>query len=136
MTYNVDCTLQHEQIPQLVEEELSSPISEWVHKDRFVPLHGLGPHAPMPVVLPTNNTDEGSLNRVAASRSVLRTMKWGVVFEGSESEQKKELNCTVGGRTLLRRHTKWDGVKQTKRCAVVCQGCVFLYLTSLTQASC
>lgn len=58
-------------------------------------------------------------------------MKWGVVFEGSESEQVQGLNCEVRGRTLLSRNAKWGVVKRTKRCAVVCQGCVRFNLISL-----
>lgn len=66
-------TLQHDQIPQLLEE-LFSLVMEWFDKDDFIPLYRLGPHASLPVVLAANSADEGSLNKVAASRPVLRSM--------------------------------------------------------------
>lgn len=66
-------TLQHDQIPQLLEE-LFSLVMEWFDKDDFIPLYRLGPYASLPVVLAANSADEGSLNKVAASRPVLRSM--------------------------------------------------------------
>lgn len=65
------------------------------------------------------------MNRVVTSRLVLRTMPWGMVAQQKVKHKIKDVTTYLTGAEMLRKNSqRWKSIKGSKRCAVVCLGCV------------
>lgn len=77
-----------------------------------------------------HGSDECNLNKVATSRLVLRTMPWGIVEQKQKDEQdvKDVTTYLSGAEGLIENVKRWRSIRASKRCVVVCQGCVSSHL--------
>lgn len=98
---------------------------DWVDEEQFTPRYNIGPKGDAAILL-MDGTDGGSLNDVATSRLVLRTMPWGIVSQEEDDKHviKDATTYIIGAEGLINNVSALRSMRDSKRCVIVCQGCV------------
>ncbi|EIM84108.1 DUF159-domain-containing protein [Stereum hirsutum FP-91666 SS1] len=131
-SYRISLGCTHEELLRRLRDSVDLPtIESRIDQDQFVPQHHIGPSGQAAILLGTDGADGISLNRVATSRLVLRTMPWGMVAQQKVKHQIKDVTTYLTGAEMLRKNSmRWKSIKGSKRCAVVCLGYHFWHHTA------
>ncbi|EIM84109.1 DUF159-domain-containing protein [Stereum hirsutum FP-91666 SS1] len=79
--YRISLGYEHDEVRHRLSQLVDLPTidKDWVDEEQFTPRYNIGPKGNAAILL-MNGTDGGSLNDVATSRLVLRTMPWGILY--------------------------------------------------------
>jgi putative SOS response-associated peptidase YedK len=99
-------------------------IDEWIDQDQFIPRYNIAPRSQAPVI------------RRNGSNLVMQTMKWGLVPHWSKFEDKSLNTTNARSENLVEGGSMWASIKGTKRCAIPCQGYVYIYSLETSKFNC
>lgn len=144
------------------DEHPDLDLDGWVDEDVFQPRFNIAPRSRSPIIRRRNRYDDpqddaeadgsGAAMRGADapqdvqttssaverrnakenSKTVMHTMKWGLVPHWSKHEDTSLNTINAKGENLTEgAGGMWNSIKGKKRCAVLCQGFVRIHLTEL-----
>lgn len=94
-------------------------VDEWVDEEEFVPRYNIAPRTQAPVIRHRDPDSNGS-------PLIMQTMKWGLVPHWSKFEDKSLNTTNARSENLIEGGGMWASLKGKKRCAIPCQGYIYL----------
>jgi putative SOS response-associated peptidase YedK len=96
-----------------------------------VPRYNIAPRTQAPVL---RRQDPGPSNANNV-KYVLQSMKWGLVPHWSKFEDKTLSTTNARSENLVEGGGMWASMKGKKRCAILCQGCVLIQMSSFAPSA-